>query len=56
MSLSQPSAKIQGIIALATTAKQIRKPLIIWFNWDDYKSVLGCLGSDCRVMSGAALE
>lgn len=56
MSLSQPPAKIQGVIALATTAKQIRKPLVIWFNWDDYRSVPGCQGIDCRVMSGAALE
>ena len=56
MSLSQPEAKINAIITLAATAKQIRKPLVVWFNWDDYKSVPGCLGQDCRVLIAAALE
>ena len=56
MSLDEKPAKIDAVIALATTAKQIRKPLVIWFDWDDYKSVPGCQGSDCRAMRGVALE
>jgi hypothetical protein len=28
----------------------------LWFDMDDYKSVPGCLGSDCRRLKGAALE
>lgn len=54
--LSEPAAKIQSIIALAIESKRINKPLTLWFDMDDYKSVPGCLGSDCRRLQGIALE
>jgi hypothetical protein len=54
--LSEPAAKIQGLIALAIEAKRIKKAMVLWFDMDDYKSVPGCQGSDCRRLVGAALE
>lgn len=54
--LSEPVAKIESIIALAIEAKRIKKPMVLWFDMDDYKSVPGCQGNDCRRLQGAALE
>lgn len=54
--LSEPQAKIDGLIMLAIESKRIKKPMVIWFDMADYKSVPGCLGSDCRRLKGAALE
>jgi hypothetical protein len=54
--LTEPAAKIQSIIALAIEAKRIKKPMTLWFDMDDYKSVPGCQGNDCRRLQGAALE
>lgn len=54
--LTEPQAKIEGLIMLAIEAKRQKKPMVIWFDMDDYKSVPGCLGSDCRRLKGAALE
>lgn len=54
--MSESAAKIESIIALAIEAKRRNKPLTLWFDMDDYKSVPGCLGSDCRRLQGIALE
>ncbi len=56
MRLNEPEAKIDNIIALAIASKQIRKPLVVWFDQSDYKSLPGCLGSNCRRLVAAALE
>lgn len=56
MRIDKPKAVVDGIIALAVGAKQTRKPLRIWFDFGDYKSVPGCQGNDCRRLVAAALE
>lgn len=56
MPLTEPAAKIESIVTLAIEAKRIKKAMVLWFNMDDYKSVPGCQGSDCRRLLGAALE
>lgn len=47
---------VESIIALAIASKQARKPMAISFDMDDYKSVPGCRGNDCRKLVSAALE
>lgn len=47
---------VESIIALAIAAKQANKPMVIRFDMDDYRSVPGCQGSDCRKLVSAALE
>lgn len=56
MPLNEPPAKIDAVISLAIAAKQIRKPMVLWFDMDDYRSVPGCQGNNCRRLHGAALE
>lgn len=56
MPLTEPAVKIQAVIALAIEAKRSRKPMTLWFDMDDYKSVPSCQGNDCRRLQGAALE
>ena len=56
MNLTEDARKVDNIIALAIAAKQINKPLVVWFDWDDYRSVPGCQGNDCRKLVSAALE
>ncbi|MFN4095719.1 MAG: hypothetical protein ACK4GG_03010 [Sphingomonas sp.] len=56
MNLSEGPAKVQSLIALAIAAKQARKPMVLWFDMEDYKSVPGCAGSNCRKLRGAAME
>jgi hypothetical protein len=56
MPLTEPASKIEGVISLAIAAKQLRKPMVLWFDMDDYRSVPGCQGSNCRRLNGAALE
>ena len=54
--LSEPAAKIESLIALAIAAKRERKAMVLWFDMNDYKSVPGCQGHNCRRLRGAALE
>lgn len=56
MNLSEGPAKVQSVIALAIAAKQQGKPMVLWFDMNDYKSVPGCAGSNCRKLRGAAME
>jgi len=56
MAMTKPKAVIDNIIALAVGAKQTKKPLVVWYDFSDYKSVPGCLGSNCRRLVAAALE
>lgn len=56
MNLSEDARKVDNIIALAIAAKQLRKPLVLAFEHDDYKSVPGCQGSNCRKLLAVALE
>ncbi len=54
--LSEPAAKVESLVALAIEAKRQRKAMVLWFDMEDYKSVPGCQGNDCRRLRGAALE
>lgn len=56
MAITKPKAVIDNVIALAVGAKVTKKPLVVWFDWNDYKSVPGCRGNDCRRLVAAALE
>jgi hypothetical protein len=56
MAITSDARVIDNVIALAIGAKQTNKPLVIQFDMDDYKSVPGCQGHDCRKLTGAALE
>lgn len=56
MAITGDARVIDNIIALAIGAKQVNKPLVIWFDMDDYRSVPGCQGSNCRKLTAAALE
>lgn len=56
MPLSEGDTKVSAVIALGIGAKQTGKPMVLWFNPDDYKSVPGCQGTNCRRLHGAALE
>jgi hypothetical protein len=56
MGLNEPAAKVDAIISMAIAAKQLRKPMVLWFDMDDYRSVPGCQGTNCRRLNGAALE
>lgn len=56
MAMTKPKAVIDNIIALAVGAKQTKKPLVVWFDFSDYKSVPGCQGNNCRRLVAAALE
>ena len=54
--LSEGPAKIESLVMLAIESKRIKKPLVIWYDPEDYASVPGCQGNNCRRLSGAALE
>jgi hypothetical protein len=56
MPLNEPPAKIQSIVMLAIESKRVAKALTLWFDMDDYRSVPGCQGHDCRRLQGVALE
>lgn len=56
MAISQDAKVVDNIVRVAIGAKQTNKPLVIWFDMDDYRSVPGCQGSDCRKLIAAALE
>jgi hypothetical protein len=56
MPLSEPQIKIDNLIALAVAAKQVNRPMVIWYDHEDYKSVPGCQGVDCRRLKGAGIE
>ena len=53
---ARTSIMVESIVALAIAAKQTNKPMVIGFDMDDYRSVPGCQGSDCRKLVSAALE
>lgn len=50
------AAKARAMLDLLIAAKANNRKLRIWFDQADYKSVPGCLGSDCRVLTGAAMR
>lgn len=56
MRIDNPAVMVDNIVALAVGAKQTRKPLVIWYDFNDYKSVPGCQGVNCRRLVAAALE
>jgi hypothetical protein len=56
MSLREPSVKVESIVMLAIAAKNRNKAMTLTFDADDYKSVPGCQGSNCRALKGAAME
>lgn len=56
MAISEDAKLIDNVIALAIGAKQTNKPLVIWFAPNDYRSVPGCQGNNCRRLSAVALE
>lgn len=56
MPFSAGDAPAETVVALAIASKQLNKPLVLWFDMDDYASVPGCLGSNCRRLRGAGLE
>ena len=56
MAISQDARVVDNIVRVAIGAKQTNKPLVIWFDMDDYRSVPGCQGVDCRKLLAAALE
>jgi hypothetical protein len=56
MNLREGTAKVEAIVMLAIAAKNRNKAMTVTFDLDDYKSVPGCQGSNCRAMKGAAME
>jgi hypothetical protein len=56
MSLREPSVKVESIVMLAIAAKNRNKAMTLTFDSDDYKSVPGCQGNNCRALKGAAME
>jgi hypothetical protein len=56
MNLREGPAKIQGIIMLAVESKRRNKAMKIHFDMADYQSVAGCVGHNCRVLTGAIME
>ena len=56
MSLREPSVKVESIVMLAIAAKNRNKAMTLTFDADDYKSVPGCQGNNCRALKGAAME
>ena len=56
MNLGEGPAKIEGIIMLAIESKRRNKAMKIHFDMADYQSVPGCLGHNCRVLTGAIME
>ncbi len=56
MKLSEPRVKIDNIIKMAIESKRMKKPVRLWFDPNDYQSVPGCQGSNCRRLKGLALE
>lgn len=56
MNLSEGSAKVEGLIMLAVESKRRNKAMRLWYDPNDYQSVAGCLGNNCRRLLGAAME
>lgn len=56
MNLSEGAGKAQSLVALAIEAKRIKKAMVLWYDPEDYQSVPGCQGNNCRRLRGAALE
>lgn len=56
MNLSEGAAKIEAIVLLAIESKRRNKAMAISFDMEDYKSVPGCAGHNCRRLIGAAME
>jgi hypothetical protein len=55
MNLRDGSTKVESIVMLAIAAKNRNKAMTLIFD-DDYKSVPGCQGNNCRALKGATME
>ncbi|MEH6605379.1 MAG: hypothetical protein V7711_07350 [Pseudomonadales bacterium] len=56
MALKNGSLQVQLTLELLVTAKAHKRNLTIWVDMADYKSVPGCLGSDCRRLIAVAIK
>lgn len=56
MNLSEGAAKVQSIIMLAIESKRRNKAMKLQFDNEEYQSVAGCLGHNCRLLQGAIME
>lgn len=56
MSLREGAPKVESIIMLAIESKRRNKAMKIHFDVEEYQSVPGCLGHNCRLLQGAIME
>lgn len=56
MSLKESSIKVESIVMLAIASKNRNKAMTLSFDPEDYKSVPGCQGNNCRALKGASME